>query len=217
MDYKILAQQLRKPNGEYAAKVAESMNENNKFMTLHSIELLDIQDGDEILEVGPGNGKYAEVVVQKASDVTYLGVDYSADMVKIASEINANLLESGKVKFMEGLAESLPLEDQTADKIFTVNTVYFMDEPEICFREMYRVLKPGGICCITFASKASMQNLPFVQHGFHMYEAEELSEIIKKAGLLIDKIISHKEAPRHVEEVSVEREINFVIAQKPEK
>lgn len=215
MDHQLLAQQLRKPSGEYADKVAESMNENNKFMTLNSVDLLDIQDGEKILEIGPGNGKYAEFVIKKANAVTYLGIDYSTDMVKIASELNADFIESGQVQFKEGLAELLPAEDQSIDKIFSVNTVYFMDEPGICFREMKRVLKPGGICCITFAAKSSMQNLPFVQYGFTMYEAEELAAIIKESGLQIEKIVSHKEEIRQVEDISVQREIIFILAKNP--
>lgn len=215
MDHKLLAQQLRKPNGELAAIVAESMNENNRIMTLHSIEILGIQNGDSILEIGPGNGKFAEVVVQKADQVSYYGVDYSPDMVKIASNLNVHLLETGQVRFMEGSAEALPLEDQTADKIFTVNTVYFMEDPEFCFREMFRVLKPGGICCITFASKSSMESLPFVRFGFRLYETEEIAALITNADFQVEKIISQKEAPRQVEEVTVQREINFVIAKKP--
>ena len=214
MDYQLLAQQLRKPSGEFAEKVAESMNENNKFMTLHSIELLDIRNGEKILEIGPGNGKYAEIVVRKANDVTYVGIDYSPDMIKIATDMNAHLLESAELSFQEGLAESLPMEDQSVDKIFTVNTVYFMEDPAVCFGEMKRVLKPGGVGCITFAAKSSMQNLPFVHYGFTMYEAEEVAEIIKKSGLFVEDIIIQKEELRQVEEISVQREIIFILAKK---
>lgn len=214
MDYQLLAQQLRKPSGEYAEKVAESMNESNKFMTLNSIELLDIQDGEKVLEIGPGNGKYAEIVIAKANGVSYLGIDYSADMIKIANDINAQLLESGKARFIEGTAEALPVENNSIDKIFSVNTIYFMEDPGICFSEVKRVLKPGGTCCITFAAKSSMLNLPFVQYGFTMYEAEEIAFIIKESGLQIEDIISHKEEIRQVEGMSVQREINFILAKR---
>lgn len=217
MDHQFLAQQLRKPSGEHAEKVAESMNENNKFMTTNSIELLGIRDGEKILEIGPGNGKYAELVVKKGNNVSYFGIDYSVDMVRIANELNSNSIDSDRIQFIEGSAESLPLDDHSVDKIFTVNTVYFMEDPTICFLEMKRVLKPDGLCCITFAGRASMINLPFVQYGFTMYEAEELAEIMRKSGLMVEKIMLHREDSRQVEDISVQREINFIIARKIDK
>jgi hypothetical protein len=61
-----------------------------------------------------------------------------------------------------------------------------------------------------------MLNLPFVQYGFTMYEAEEIAAIIKESGLQVENIISHKEDIRQVEGMSVQREINFILAKKIE-
>ena len=53
---KFIAEQLRKPSGEYASKIGEKMNESNFQMNIKTIESLVLEAQDNVLEIGMGNG-----------------------------------------------------------------------------------------------------------------------------------------------------------------
>jgi ubiquinone/menaquinone biosynthesis C-methylase UbiE len=77
---------------------------------------------------------------------------------------------SCKFKFMYGLSHSLPLEDQPVD-ILTVSQALHWLNPEETFKEVNRVLKPGGffasIDCDWFAS-VSLQGPSFIFLSFYV-------------------------------------------------
>ena len=53
---KTIAAQLRQPSGEYAIEVGKKMNEGNHDINLYTIKALNLKPGDNILEIGMGNG-----------------------------------------------------------------------------------------------------------------------------------------------------------------
>ncbi|RYD81064.1 MAG: methyltransferase domain-containing protein, partial [Sphingobacteriales bacterium] len=67
-------------------------------------------------------------------------------------------------------ASKLPFKDQYFNKAFTVNTVYFWENPMAEMQEIYRLIKPGGAFILAFRPKHTMQNYPFTVYGFRMYE-----------------------------------------------
>ena len=71
------------------------------------------------------------------------------------------------------------------DKVFTVNTIYFWQEPEKLLSEIYRVLQPKGILCITFAEESFMKQLPFTQFEFELYSTEKVEKLIEKTSFKI--------------------------------
>lgn len=72
----------------------------------------------------------------------------------------------------------LPSEDAIFDKVLTVNTIYFWREPEVLLKDISRVLKVGGHFCVTFCEKAFMEKLPFIEHGFQLYNAQDVNRLI---------------------------------------
>lgn len=60
----ILARHLKKPVGIIGKLVALLMNKGNDSMNHYTINLLDIQPGEHILEIGFGNGKYISELVE---------------------------------------------------------------------------------------------------------------------------------------------------------
>ncbi|NJL36736.1 MAG: class I SAM-dependent methyltransferase [Leptolyngbyaceae cyanobacterium RM2_2_4] len=49
--------------------------------------------------------------------------------------------------------QSLPLPDQSFDAVLNTVSVQYLQHPEQVFAEIYRVLKPGGICIISFSNR----------------------------------------------------------------
>ena len=46
-------------------------------------------------------------------------------------------------------AKNLPFDDEMFDGITSMFVVYYIDDPEVYLREIYRVLKCGGVLALT--------------------------------------------------------------------
>jgi protein-L-isoaspartate O-methyltransferase len=97
---KHIAAQLRKPEGEGATRVGEKMNDGNRFINLRAIRRLEVKPGDNILEIGMGNGFFVESVLSVAPTVRYTGCDYSPEMVQQATGLNQAAVASGQARFL---------------------------------------------------------------------------------------------------------------------
>ncbi len=179
-DLKELASQLRQPNGAKGIEVASTMNETNRRMTIHSIDCLDIATQNRVLELGHGSAAHLEHLFHQHNNITYYGLETSVLMHEEAKRINKHLIDREKASFYLYDGINMPFSDLFFDRIFTVNTVYFWNDPVYLLNELYRVVTFKGLVNITFAQKDFMQRLPFTQFGFELYDNAKISELIKK-------------------------------------
>lgn len=188
-DFKIVAEQLRKPHGEFGLLIGENMNVSNAFMNKLAIDCLNISENDYVLELGMGNGKFVDDILRKHESVKYIGRDFSDVMVNEAKKKNATWIENDRAKFYEGVADTISWDTKTFSKILTVNTIYFWQKPEIELREIKRVLTDDGFFVIGIRPKEIMLNLPFTQFGFILYTEEELKTLLIKNGFSVVKSV----------------------------
>ncbi|MEM7468827.1 MAG: class I SAM-dependent methyltransferase, partial [Pseudomonadota bacterium] len=177
-----IAAQLRRPSGTGAVGAADQMNKANAAANLKAIKALEISQYDRVLEIGPGNGKFAPDVLAQARDVKYVGVDWSGEMVNAAQKLNASVVDSGAARFYAGESSDLPFEHASFDKALSVHTLYFWEDPVDHLVEIKRVLKPSGRFCLGFGDAAFMENLPFTAFGFQLYDKNMATEILGEAG-----------------------------------
>ncbi|QIX83574.1 class I SAM-dependent methyltransferase [Chryseobacterium indologenes] len=178
-ELKILAQNLAHPQGEKGIEIGEMMNATNIGMTLESIKALIIEDNETILEIGHGNGGHAKSIFSLAKNLKYTGIDISETMYHEARKLNKDFENQANFVLYDG--NKLPFENKVFDKIFTVNTVYFWENPIEFLNEIYRVLKDDGIFVLTFGQRDFMEKLPFTAYNFTLYNNDEMEELVSKS------------------------------------
>jgi ubiquinone/menaquinone biosynthesis C-methylase UbiE len=205
-DFKIVAEQLRKPSGEFGLVIGENMNVSNTYINKLAIDCLNISENDFVLELGMGNGKFVSDILNKHESVKYIGRDFSDVMVAEAKKINAEWVKGGRAKFYEGVADTLSWDTKTFSKILTVNTIYFWQKPEIELREIKRVLTDDGLFVIGIRPKEIMIKLPFTQFGFTLYSQQELKNLLEKNGFSVIDTVLRNEPPFEVNGQQMELE-----------
>ncbi|MGN7987339.1 class I SAM-dependent methyltransferase [Pedobacter sp. 22226] len=211
-DLKNIAKQLSCPEGEHGIKTGEMMHASNIGMTTSAIDALNLQNNDFVLEIGHGNGMHIARLLSKAEKLSYYGADISETIIAEAKKINQEFIDNGVVQFTLTDGNKLPFENGLFNKIFTVNTIYFWENPGAYLSEIKRTLKPNGILSLCFADKSFMQNLPFTPYGFILYEVEKVKELLKNADFTIKNILNKTEQVKSKTGEQIEREYHIVVA-----
>lgn len=205
-ELKELASQLSFPKGEMGVAVADNMNLTNINMTLSTIEALGLCNDEKALELGHGNGGHLGSLFNLAREVHYTGLEISELMHEEAKARNHLFIESGKASFRLYDGSVLPFSDNSFDKIFTVNTLYFWKQPAAFLNELHRILVPGGTLCIGFAWKTFMETLPFTAYGFELYDEARINALVSLSLFELHDVINHRETIRSKIGEEVERE-----------
>lgn len=100
--------------------------------------------GEVVLDVGSGAG-FDSVLAARMVGPTgrVIGVDMTAEMRAKASA-NAALVGVENVEFLDGLAEELPLPDESVDVVISNGVINLCPDKLAVYRELFRVLEPGG-------------------------------------------------------------------------
>lgn len=178
-ELKILAQNLANPQGEKGIEIGEMMHATNISMTVESVKTLVIDDDQQILEIGHGNAAHLKSIMSTAKNLRYTGIDISETMHNEAKRLNKEFENQSEFVLYEG--KKLPFQDRIFDKIFTVNNVYFWENPVEFLNEIYRVLKDDGTFVLTFGQRDFMEKLPFTEYDFTLYDNREMEELISKS------------------------------------
>jgi len=132
----------------FRKKTHKSDNEIMPFV----LDMLDLNEGETVLDAGTGPGIYAIKIAQKARNADIHGVDLSPAFLKLARK---NAVEAGlsHIKFSRGDLENLPFVDSHFDKLVCAGVVSAVPDKERAAREIHRVLKNGGRAIVTEPNK----------------------------------------------------------------
>lgn len=103
---------------------------------------VDLPNGGTAVDVGCGTGTFAIALAAKRADAQVIGVDGDSEILGMACEKPG----AGAVGWHEGLAQELPLQDQSADVVTMSLVLHHLlpQEKREALAEAKRVLKPGG-------------------------------------------------------------------------
>ena len=123
----------------------------------------EFESADSVFEFGCGTGRFASRLLSKhlRASASYLGVDLSPTMVKLAQQRVAPYAERANIILTDG-SMRFPAADRSIDRIVSTYVFDLLSESDIdlVISESARVLSPGGRLClasltsgITFTSK----------------------------------------------------------------
>lgn len=140
----------------YAEDVLQWMDYANE-----ALRLVPVSASDRVLDVATGPGTLAFLAAQRAGQVD--AVDFSPGMI---AEVRARA-ERDAVKNVTGAvmdAQSLDFPDGTFHATFNLFSFFFIPDRARAFRELHRVLRPGGRALI--ATWAPIERRPIMQIAF---------------------------------------------------
>jgi len=110
----------------------------------------------KILDVGCGTGEQVRKCRQRGFDVT--GLEPAPKMRAIAKAHNP------RAPILDGVITNLPFPDQTFDLILAIEVLRYLHRTDVeqAYREMVRVLKPGGCLFFTMVNR-------YAVNGFYIY------------------------------------------------
>lgn len=208
-----LAAQLSRPHDKRGLEVADMMHASNIGMTRNSIDNLNLETYDSVLEIGHGNGAHLPLLFEKSDSVQYTGFELSMLMHEEAIKANKQFLGQ-QARFILGTKPQLPFDSKEFSKIFTVNTLYFWEEPLEFLNDCYRVMKAEGLFCVTFAHKDFMEKLPFTKYIFKLYSVDDFKMIVEKSEFKIQKIDTQTEFVTSKDGQQIERTFSSVVLKK---
>jgi len=184
IDLAELESQLSMPTGDKGIQIGDEMFRSNQSMIFSAFNILENHFGNEnaqaLLELGFGNGKHLPSVL-KNGNLSYFGLEMSTTMLNECQKVIHSFKSSNSPFLSLYDGENIPYTSFTFDGIVTINSLYFWNNPILLLSECYRVLRLGGICVVTYASKRYMESLPFVSNQFKLYADAEIQSMAKSA------------------------------------
>lgn len=156
------------------------MNRTNAAVNVFAVQQLDLKPTDRVLEIGFGGGVTLPSLLKASAFVA--GVDRSNDVVSRAKARFAKAVRAGRADFRVGTVEALPFEDDSFDKVCTVNTVYFWTSLQQGFAEVRRVLTSGGRVVVGFLPKERMDRMDMPTDIFTTRSAESVIAALGETG-----------------------------------
>jgi ubiquinone biosynthesis O-methyltransferase len=149
--------------------------------------------GKHVLDVGCGDGVLSARLAQEGAQVT--GLDSDPRTLEAARRRTS----SAKIRptFVCGSAETLPFPDGSFDIAVAITVLCLLSDPEKAFREMARVLRPGGRIVIGELGRHSFWAVKRRLSGWlgsrtwrsaRFKTASDLKELAHAAGLEVEAV-----------------------------
>lgn len=162
------------------------------------------QPASQILDIGCGTGRLLELVAERYSDTVLTGLDLAPNMLVQARERLAS-----SVHLIQGDAELLPFATGFFLLVLSSSTFQWLDNLDSCFREVVRVMVPGGHFVFSLFGQGTLYELheswlqalvecghaseysPKGVHRFH--SADQVQNSLESAGFYDVRVWSEQE------------------------
>ena len=154
-----------------AVGYAEDVVKHAELYAERALEIVSLRPTDSVLDVAAGPGSLAFLAARRAAQV--VAVDFADGMVE---QIRVRSAQTGasNVEAMVMDAQSLDFPDASFDAAFCMFGFMFFPDRARAFRELCRVLRPGGRALV--ATWAPIDRRPMMKVGFESL-AEALPQL----------------------------------------
>lgn len=174
----------RRPTGVGGKLMISMMNMGHSAMTKWGLQFLPLAADARVLDCGCGGGAIRRLLRQCPQGIVK-GLDYSPVSVEKARRLNEKAIRDGRCMVWKGSVEQIIFADSWFDAVTAFETVYFWPDLLQCFREIYRVLKPGGTFLIcNECSGDTGKDDHWTQHiqGMTIYKDVQLKGLLEQSG-----------------------------------
>ena len=128
--------------------------------------------GSNILDLGCGTGVVTRYAAGHADpDARIVGLDPTAFLLEAARSYPNN---PGNIEWMDGFGEDIPFGDNSFDVVLCHQCLQYVTNVAATFREIKRVLMPGGILVGgVWASKESQPSLAYMEEAIGRHFGSE--------------------------------------------
>src|SRR5262249_305234 len=156
----------------------EAFSREPEYVQVNELFIKGLGLGGEqrVLELGCGPGTLMKLILELTKGAWISGLDISPQGLSLARR---SLAECGLVAgLIEASADNLPLSGMLIDTVVMGNAIQLVGDKDALFREVHRVLRPGG----TFAFNTSFYAGTFVPRTerFYVQWVAEASNFIKR-------------------------------------
>lgn len=174
-----------KPKGLFGMWMVTGMNHAHAALGDWGIRHLPETGFDQIVELGCGGGRNVKALLRRYPAARITALDYSQIAVKKTKRINEQAIQKGRCCVVQGDVSRLPFGDAQFDLATAFETVYFWPGPVESFREVYRILKPGGgFLIVNEADGTNPRDARWLRtiDGLRIYNKEQLIDFLTEAG-----------------------------------
>jgi SAM-dependent methyltransferase len=102
------------------------------------------EPGETVVDIGAGSGTDTFLAARAVGPHgRVIAVDMTEAMLERGRD-NVALTGLRQVEYRQGLAEALPVDDASADRVISNGVINLAADKDAVFREAFRVLRPGG-------------------------------------------------------------------------
>ncbi|MBH8596560.1 class I SAM-dependent methyltransferase [Thermoactinomyces sp. CICC 10523] len=140
--------------------------------------------GKRVVDIGCGGGIYTSELLNLGAK-SVVGIDFSEAMLSVAKS------EHKEIEFCKGDAYATGLQDCSFDLVFSRALIHHLRDLPAYFREVYRILKPGGIIITQNRTVADchLPGSPDHLRGYFFEKFPRLQQIEKDRRHNHDKVV----------------------------
>ncbi len=175
----------RKPVGIGGKIMVSMMNFGHRALSRWGMKFLKLPTDARVLDCGCGGGANIRRLLKKCPQGIVKGIDYSPVSVEKARKLNQDAIAAGRCVVWQGSVAQIIFASGWFDMVTAFETVYFWPGLDVCFREAWRVLKPGGtffICNECSGDSPKDDKWPARIPGMTIYTDGQLKAALEQAG-----------------------------------
>ena len=177
----------------------DEMHIGGRPATEHFINLLDLQAGMSVLDVGCGIGGAARYTADK-TDSGIIGIDLTPDFIDTAIDLTMATDILNKPVFQVASALDLPFEGEIFDAAYMIHAGMNIEDKAGVYREVFRVLKTGSVFGIYDIMGAQGDNgfqfpVPWAESAetSFLVPSKQIASLLEEAGFEIVKVENRRD------------------------